>query len=85
MKIIYTKHALEKFALLKRRGWKFSQKQISQTLTKPNWLGKTKLGEQAAIKSLDKDHILRVIFDTTQGGIIKVITFHPARKGRYEI
>ncbi len=49
----------------------------------PKWLGKTKLGENAAMMPLNDDYILRVIYVTIDQNL-KVITFHPARKGRYE-
>lgn len=81
--IIYTKHALEKFKLLKERGWKITKSQIKSTLQKPKWKGKTKLGQFAAMSELDTKYILRVIYDKI-GPNIKIITFHPARRGRYE-
>ncbi len=83
MKIIYTKHALDKFKLLESRGWKLKKKDVNGTITDPKWLGTTKLGQLAAMSNLDTKYILRVVYDKI-GKDIKVITFHPARKGRYE-
>ncbi len=83
MKIVYTKHALEDtFAKLKRFGWMITQKQIKDTIKKPKWRGVTKKGEETAMSLVDEKHILRVIFSRGKG-IIKVITFHIARRGKY--
>lgn len=83
VKIDYTKHAKEKFILLKKRGWNFTKAQVNQAVISPKWLGLTKLGERAAMIALDEHYILRVIY-VSIGKTIRVITFHPARKGRYE-
>lgn len=83
MKIVYTKHALEKFRLLEKLGWKISKQKVNQTIRQPKWSGTSKLGQYATMSSLDQKHILRVIYDKV-GDEVKVITFHPARKGKYE-
>lgn len=83
VKIIYTKHALNKFGLLEQLGWKISKRKVNQTVRKPKWLGRSRLGEYAAMSQLGRGYLLRVIYDKL-GNDIKVITFHPARKGRYE-
>lgn len=83
MKILYTRHALEKFVLLKKLGWKITKKKVNLTVKHPKWLGKSRLGEFAAMDELVEGYILRVIYDKI-GKDIKIITFHPARKGRYE-
>ena len=83
MKIIYTKHALNKFPLLNSLGWDISKRKIAQTVKNPQWTGVSRFGQKTAMSLLDKTHILRVIFDQ-EGDIIKVITFHPARRGKYE-
>ena len=83
MKIIYTKHAEEKFALLESFGWKFSKRKINDVIRNPDWVGKTKLGQKAAMSRLGEDYIIRVIYDIIADKT-KVITFHPARRGRYE-
>ncbi|MBI2346277.1 MAG: hypothetical protein HYV03_05235 [Deltaproteobacteria bacterium] len=40
-------------------------------------------GIKVAQGSFDKQHVLRVVFRRDGGGI-KVITFHPGDRGRYE-
>ncbi len=83
MKIVYTKHALEKFKFLKRFGWTISKTNIRQTLKTPRWRGVSRFGQETAMSLLDPTHILRVIFNR-EGDRLKVITFHPARRGTYE-
>jgi len=87
VKIIFTKHALEKFAVLESFGWKISKNKICQTLLKPRWSGKSNFGQGTAMDLVDKTHIIRVIFNKEKDendDIIKVVTFHVARRGTYE-
>lgn len=84
MRIIYTKHALEeKFLELENHGWKVTKAKIRSIIEKPKWKGVSKHGQEAAMGLLDAKHILRVIF-RRENGIIIVITFHIARRGKYE-
>lgn len=83
MRIIFTKHASEKFKALEITGWKISRKKVNKVIKNPRWRGQSRFGQETAMDLLDKDHILRVIFDR-KDDIIKIITFHPARRGTYE-
>ena len=83
MKIIYTKHALEKFKELKSKGWVVTKSKIKQIIKNPKWKGVTKYDQETAIGLMDDGHILRIVMDK-KGGIIKVITFHMGRRGKYE-
>ena len=84
MKIHYTKHAFKKQEILKELGWGIRLKTVEETIKNPQVTGKTKQGQPTAIKFLDDKHILRVVYEV-RSGIITVITFHIARKGRYGI
>lgn len=83
MKIIYTKHALEKFASLRKKGWVVTKSKIRQIIKKPKWRGTTKYNQETAMDLMDASHILRIVLDK-KSGIIKVITFHIGRRGKYE-
>ena len=83
MRIIFTLHAIVKFAVLKRLGWKITKQKIRNTVNKPRWKGTSRFGQETALELLDKTHILRVIFNR-ENDKIKVITFHIARRGKYE-
>ena len=83
MRIIYTKHSEGKFAQLERLGWKITKRKVENIINKPQWKGISRFGQETALSLVDKTHILRVIFNK-DGDIIKVITFHIARRGKYE-
>lgn len=82
MKITYTKHALEKFVKLELEGWYITKVKIRQTIKKPKWRGTSRHGQETAMDSVDDKHILRIVLDR-KGDIIKVITFHIGRRGKY--
>lgn len=83
MEIQFTKHALDKFKVLRSLGWPLTQKQVKQTISKPTWRGNSRFGQETTMILLDKTHILRVIFNR-ENDIITVVTFHIARRGKYE-
>ena len=84
MEIVFTKHALEKFEVLKRLGWYITKAKIRKTLQNPKWKGPSRYGQETAMRLIDEKHIIRVVFDREDDIIIKVITFHIARRGTYE-
>lgn len=84
MKITFTDHVLEdSIPRFKRLGWIITKTKIKQTIKAPKWVGKTKFGQPTAMSLMDQDHILRVVFER-DGDIIRVITAHIARRGKYE-
>lgn len=83
MKIIFTKHAEEKFKILSGLGWKITKAQIKKVIRNPRWRGTSQFGQETALDLLDQKHILRVILNR-EDDIITVVTFHPARRGTYE-
>lgn len=83
MKIVFTKHATGKFETHKTAGWNFSREDIKQAIKKPYFSEiNTERGVKIVLKEWDKNHDLRVIYKD-EGGIITVVTFYPAEKGRY--
>jgi len=83
MKIVFTKHAFRKRGILKELGWDISLDLVEETVNEPDFKGKTNQGQLMALKYLDGKHNLRVAYKV-KDDIITVITFHIARKGRYE-
>lgn len=83
MKFVFTKHAIEKFTLLKSLGWKLTRTQIKKTIKSPRWSGVSQKGQSTAMILVDRKHIVRVVF-RKENDIIVVITFHIARRGKYE-
>lgn len=83
MKFVFTKHASEKFGELEKLGWKVTKEHVRKAIEQPKWRGISKHGQETVIILVNKHHILRVIFNREHGRI-KVVTFHVARRGRYE-
>ena len=82
MIIVFTKHAQRKQEILRELGWDIDLTLVETAIRNPDRLGQTKQKQATAIKYLDQTHFLRVIYKT-DGAIIRVITFHVAKKGRY--
>jgi mRNA-degrading endonuclease RelE of RelBE toxin-antitoxin system len=83
MKIIYTKHAEEKLQRQDFKKFKINKTLIRKIINNPYTKTKTKYGDFAVIGRVDSNHILRIIYVIINSSN-KVITFHIARKGRYE-
>lgn len=84
VRIIFTRHVLkEKIPKEKALGWEITKSKIRQTIQTPKWWGITRFKQPTAMSLMDKNHILRVVFEK-EGGIIRVITVHIARRGTYE-
>ena len=62
MKVIFTRHVLEKLILLKDLGWNITKTQIRETVIAPRWKGRSKHGDETAMVLIGDKHILRVIF-----------------------
>lgn len=84
MRIVFTKHATRKFKFHRQYGWHFKVKDIKEALYNPDYSRvDKKSGEKFILKKIDSEHDLRVVFGR-ENDIIRVITFYPTRRGRYE-
>lgn len=84
MKIIYTKHAKNKFKYAEELNWHLSEKGIENAIENPD-LHTTdhKNDVEIVLKEFDARRNLRVIYAKSYD-IITVITFYLIKKGRYE-
>ena len=83
VKVTFTKHAIQKFSDLEAVGVKISRKDVSITVKKPENLDQeSDFPKIIASRSLNVKQVLRVVFKIESDKII-IITFYPARKGRY--
>lgn len=82
MKFIYTKHAEEKLQRPDVRGFGISKVQIESIIKSPKLRDKSTTGEYLAFGYLSGPYIIRIVYDKMDRGI-KVITFHVAKRGRY--
>jgi len=83
VKILYTRHADFKFQVLKQHGFIITKEQIEDIIREPQ---KAELGRRGCLvahKAISQTHLIRVIY-RQQGDEIKVITFYPARRERFE-
>lgn len=83
MDIRFTKHALEKFAVLRMHGVRVSKSQVLAAIRKPSRVDYDRLPLLIAQADFDKRRVLRVVYKA-EAQSIKIITFYPGRKTQYE-
>ena len=81
--IIFTKHAENKFEILKKHKFLITKKQVLETIEKPELIEKSRLPLLIAQRKIDKNRVLRVVYKK-EFGVIKIITFYPGRRKQYE-
>lgn len=67
IQIIFIKHAKEKFQILKEQGFTVKLKQVLDTLKNPDLIDPSRLPLLIAQKSVDQEHVLRVVFSKENG------------------
>ena len=82
-KIVYGTHAEEKFEILKRHGFAVSKRQVRDTLRSPEKIEEGFRGRKIAQRRISEMHVLRVVYEEQQKEI-RVVTFYPGRRSRYE-
>lgn len=80
--IIFTKHALEKFKLLRSHKFPVSKQQVIITLQRPGLVDHSRLPLLIAQKQFDRTHVLRVVYKQERGDQ-KIMAFYPARIKQY--
>lgn len=83
MKIRFSKHALEKFAILRRHGVHISKQQVLEAIKKPELMDYSRLPLLIVQCELDKNRVLRVVHKVEQNAIL-IITFYPGKRSQYE-
>jgi len=85
MKIVYTKHAQEKF-LYEKYVFQLSitKELIRNVLCDPIYEDDTRGDKITVIGTIDAQHVLIVVYRLTQKKEKLIITFFPARRARYE-
>lgn len=83
MKIVYTKHAENKFKYSAELKWNLTKKHIKEAIQNPDLhqVDNEKKVE-IVLKTFDERRNLRVVYSKTSG-IITVITYYLTTKGRY--
>lgn len=84
MKIIFTKHALEKFKHPSLIKLGVQKSHVKLALEAPDYSGEIKERKvKFSLKKLDDKHNLRVIYKD-EDGIMIIVTIYPIERGRYE-
>ena len=60
--VIYTRHAREKFEVLKRHGFQVTPRQVEQTVLTPDAVIPQPGGREIAQKQITEQHLLGVVF-----------------------
>jgi len=82
-KVRFTRHAVEKFEVVRHYGFRVNERQVVETVLNPNSLDKR--DEQFfAVKTMNSKYALRVVYEKRKGYLV-VITFYPVRRERYGI
>ena len=82
-KILFTKHAEAKMALLAEHGFRVTKSKVEGTLRDPQRISPGYKGRKIAERSISEEHLLRVVYEESFREV-KVITLYPARRDRYE-
>ncbi|KKW19197.1 MAG: hypothetical protein UY63_C0018G0018 [Parcubacteria group bacterium GW2011_GWA2_51_10] len=83
MQIRFTRHAVQKSAVLKRHGISISRRRIIRAVEQPDLVDYTRLPLLIAQTNLDERRVLRVVYRIEKDAMV-IITFYPGRKSQYE-
>lgn len=83
MEFHFTKHASEKFEILKRHSIKVSKALVIEILENPDLIDYSRLPLKIAQGEFDKNRVLRIVYKE-QEEVKIIITFYPGRKEQYE-
>ncbi len=81
--IYFTKHAKEKFKILKYHKFAVSKNQVIETANNPDLIDRSKYPLLIAQKRISTTHVLRVVYKKESNNKI-IITFYPGRRKHYE-
>lgn len=83
MRCMFTKHVIDKLRNLKISRVKITRKLILSTIEYPEDVNSEEdYPNLIASAKLDVDRVIRVVYRIEDGRIV-IITFYPAKKGRY--
>jgi uncharacterized DUF497 family protein len=81
--ITYSGHAKLKFDILKKHGVVVSKDMVETALRTPEKVESGYRKRKIAQKAIGDRHVIRVVFENLPGEM-RVITFYPGRRERYE-
>jgi len=78
----FTRHAQQKFTDLARLGFIITPEQVLEALRNPEHVD-TDLDSPVAQRAISDRHLVRVVFVENENEL-RIVTFYPARRERYE-
>ena len=81
--ISFTKHAKDKFEVLKRHKFSVSEEQVLATVAIPDLIDRSRLPLLIAQREIDRNLVLRVVY-RQERGMVKIITFYPGKSKQYK-
>jgi hypothetical protein len=78
----FTRHAQQKFTDLARAGFTVTTAQVLDAITRPESVDRA-VDPPIAQKAISERHVIRVVFVEDEDEI-RIVTFYPARRTRYE-
>ena len=82
MKIVFSRHAEEKFGILEHHGWEIERTAVEEAVRNPSVLDRSRTPLMVAQIPLDETHVLRVVYKQ-RGDELFIITFYPGRTNQY--
>lgn len=82
MRIVFTRHAEDKFAILRRHGVHVTRESVVAAVRHPTHIDHSRVPLLIAQHPLDRTHVLRVVYHRI-GHTRKIITFYPGRISQY--
>ncbi|MBN2374711.1 DUF4258 domain-containing protein [bacterium] len=82
-KIEFSKHAEMKIEMLKNHGILITMETVKDVVTSPDKINRGYKDRLIAQKGLDKEHVLRVVYEERPDSIL-IINMYPGRRERYE-
>jgi len=82
-KIRFTRHAREKFEILKQYRFEVDESKVIKAIQNPTRVDQRN-AQYFAIKVIDEKNALRVVYEKRKDYLV-VITFYPVRRERYGI
>jgi hypothetical protein len=82
-RIEFTKHAREKFEVVRRYGFEIDERKVIDAIQNPTRIDR-KNAQYFAIKAINVKYALRVVYERRKDYLV-VITFYPVRRERYGI
>ena len=81
--IHFTKHAREKFDILREHKFEISKARVTEVLNNPDLIDNSRLPLLIAQKKISTTYVLRVVYKKENSNKI-IITFYPGRVKQHE-